>query len=95
MLPLGLWLSIDRCEGLTIRLVHDPVTHQAHVVEVARDILDKFDIVVAAIVLLILERFDRNAIFVLEQCIEQRAVRIAAGVSHDVYLIRCRVDKLK
>lgn len=53
--------------------------------------MDKFDIVVAAVVLLIVERLDRNAILVLEQRIEQRAVRIAARVAHDINLERCGI----
>lgn len=35
------------------------------------------------------ERLDRDAILVLEQRVEQRAVRIAARVAHDINLERC------
>ena len=38
------------------------------------------------------ERFDRDAILVFEQRIEQCAVRIAARVAHDINLERSRVD---
>ena len=38
-------------------------------------------------------RLDRNAVAVFEQGVEQRAVRIAAGVPHDVDLIRRRINE--
>lgn len=57
--------------------------------------MDDFDIVIRTIRLLVIERLDRYAVLVFEERIEQRAVRIAARVPHDVDLKRSRVDERK
>lgn len=84
----GLWN-----ERPAIGLVHHPVAHQPHVVEVARNILYNFDIVVRAIRFFVVERFDRYAVLMLEKRIEQRAVGVIARVFHDIDLERRRIDK--
>ena len=70
LLSHGLWLSIDRCEGLTIGLVHNPVPHLLHGVEVARNILNKLDIVIGSrsilVYPLVIVRFYRHTVFMLE-----------------------------
>lgn len=69
-LPLGLWLPIDRCERLTIRLVHNPVPHLLHGVEVARNILNKLDIIIGSrsifVYPLVIVRFYRHTVLMLE-----------------------------
>lgn len=57
--------------------------------------MDDFDIVIRTIRLLVIERLDRHAVLVFEERIEQRAVRVAARMAHDVDLERCGVDERK
>lgn len=70
LLPLGLWLPINRCEGLTIGLVHNPIPHLLHIVEIARNILNKLDIVIGShsiiVYPLVIVRFYRHTVFMLE-----------------------------
>ncbi len=63
---------------MAIGFVDDPVAHQTHVVEIARYVLNDLDVIVRTVGFLVIEWLDRHAVPVLEQRIEQRAVRIAA-----------------
>lgn len=90
-----LHLFLGSNQWTTISFIYDPITHQTHIIEVARDILDDLNVVVRPVLSLMIKRFDRNAVLVLEQRIEQRSVRVAARVPHDVDLERCGVDEGK
>lgn len=80
-------------ERPTVGFVYDPVPHRLHIIEIAGYVLDYFDIVVAAVLLQIIVRFDGNAVSVFEKRIEQRAVGISARMPYNINLIRGRIDE--
>lgn len=74
----------------TLLLVHNPISEQPHVSEVARDILHEFQIIVTAVFPIVIVGFNGNAVLMLKDCIKQSPVGVSAGVSHDQHLKRCR-----
>ena len=77
----------------TIALIDHAVPHQGHIIEIPRDILNYIDIVIRTVFLFMVEWLDGEAIPVLEERVEQRAVRIAARVPHNIDLIGRRADE--
>lgn len=53
-----------------VGLIYNPVPHHLLIIEVARNVLDDLDVIIATVRALMVERFDRNTILVFEKSIQ-------------------------